>query len=97
MANGSIWGHGAYLGPDYAAAVLDQIGVDTSAAIASGQFGKPLGAQLAKKSMAAECARWPTDPSIASESEIASRSAIIEAPMYPTMRWVRPGKQNEIV
>jgi nitric oxide reductase large subunit len=49
MANGSIWGHGAYLGPDYAAAVLDQIGVDTSAAIASGQFGKPLGAQLAKK------------------------------------------------
>ena len=44
MANGSIWGHGAYLGPDYAAAALHRIGVDTSAAIASTQFDKPVAA-----------------------------------------------------
>ncbi len=42
MANGSIWGHGAYLGPDYAAAALHQIGVDTAAAIALQRYGKPM-------------------------------------------------------
>ena len=44
MANGSIWGHGAYLGPDYAATALHRIGIDISAAIASAQFGKPAAA-----------------------------------------------------
>ena len=45
MDNGSIWGHGAYLGPDYSAAALHWMGQDTAAALAQTQFAKPL-AQL---------------------------------------------------
>ena len=42
MDNGSIWGHGAYLGPDYSAEALHRIGEDTAAAIAQQQYGQPL-------------------------------------------------------
>ena len=38
MANGSIWGHGGYLGPDYSAIALHRIGEDTAAAIAQEHF-----------------------------------------------------------
>ena len=41
MNNGSIWGHGAYLGIDYSAQALHQMGVDAGAALAQQQFGKP--------------------------------------------------------
>ncbi|MEO7199417.1 MAG: nitric-oxide reductase large subunit, partial [Dokdonella sp.] len=44
MDNGSIWGHGAYLGPDYAAAALHRIGESVAAAIAQQQFQQPLAA-----------------------------------------------------
>jgi nitric oxide reductase subunit B len=43
MANGSIWGHGAYLGPDYAASALHQIGLDVGADFADG-IGTPYAA-----------------------------------------------------
>ena len=42
MDNGTIWGHGAYLGPDYSAETLHQIGESTAAILAQQQFGKPL-------------------------------------------------------
>ena len=42
MDNGSIWGHGAYLGPDYSAEALHWMGQDTAAALAQTQFDKPL-------------------------------------------------------
>lgn len=42
MANGSIWGHGAYLGPDYSASALHQMGEGTANAIAQQQHQKPL-------------------------------------------------------
>ncbi|HEX6612420.1 MAG TPA: nitric-oxide reductase large subunit, partial [Rhodanobacteraceae bacterium] len=42
MDNGSIWGHGAYLGPDYSALALHRMGLDTAAALAMQRFGKPL-------------------------------------------------------
>ena len=42
MDNGSIWGHGAYLGPDYSAASLHRIGLDTADSLAQQQYGKPL-------------------------------------------------------
>ena len=45
MDNGSIWGHGAYLGPDYAAQALHRMGMDTVDALALAQTGKPF-AQL---------------------------------------------------
>ena len=32
MENGTIWGHGAYLGPDFAAAYLHTLGVDAAEA-----------------------------------------------------------------
>lgn len=52
MSNGSIWGHGAYLGPDYSADALHRIGEDTAAALAQRQFGQPLAA-LAPERVAA--------------------------------------------
>jgi len=43
MANGSIWGHGAYLGPDFSALALHRMGLVTAEAIAQerhrGTFG----------------------------------------------------------
>jgi nitric oxide reductase subunit B len=42
MDNGSIWGHGAYLGPDYSADALHQIGEDSAGAIALMRFQLPL-------------------------------------------------------
>jgi nitric oxide reductase subunit B len=41
MANGSIWGHGAYLGPDYAAEALHRIGELASEAIAQQHYQQP--------------------------------------------------------
>lgn len=40
MNNGTIWGHGAYLGPDYAADALHQIGVDSAEVMSKEQFDK---------------------------------------------------------
>ncbi len=40
MNNGSIWGHGGYLGPDYAAQALHSMGLDTVDALAVAQTGK---------------------------------------------------------
>ena len=42
MANGSIWGHGAYLGPDYSAAALHRMGQETAQSIARQQFSRPI-------------------------------------------------------
>ena len=42
MDNGSIWGHGAYLGPDYAAEALHRIGLDAAGVLAQQLFGKPM-------------------------------------------------------
>lgn len=44
MANGSIWGHGAYLGPDYSAEALHRIGVETAEAFAEQTYQQPLAA-----------------------------------------------------
>lgn len=44
MNNGSIWGHGAYLGPDYAADALHRIGESTAGTLAQGRYGQPLAA-----------------------------------------------------
>jgi nitric oxide reductase subunit B len=52
MDNGSVWGHGAYLGPDYSAEALHQMGQDTANAVALKQYGKP----LAKLDAAAQAA-----------------------------------------
>ena len=42
MDNGSVWGHGAYLGPDYSAEALHELGADTADALARAHYGKPL-------------------------------------------------------
>lgn len=42
MDNGTIWGHGAYLGPDYGAEALHEIGDDVASALAQQQYAKPM-------------------------------------------------------
>lgn len=41
MQNGSIWGHGAYLGPDFTAEYLHTLVMGTSAFLAEQHFGQP--------------------------------------------------------
>lgn len=41
MANGSIWGHGAYLGPDYSAEALHRMGERTGEAVAHERHQRP--------------------------------------------------------
>lgn len=42
MANGSIWGHGSYLGPDYSADALHRMGLETAELLAQQVHGLPL-------------------------------------------------------
>ena len=42
MENGTIWGHGAYLGPDFSAAYLHTLGVDAAEAQAQKLFGRDM-------------------------------------------------------
>jgi nitric oxide reductase subunit B len=44
MQNGSIWGHGAYLGPDFSAAYLHELAVDAGNAFARQEFNADLSA-----------------------------------------------------
>jgi len=47
MENGSIWGHGAYLGPDFSASYLHTLGVDASESLAHQRYGRPMQALTA--------------------------------------------------
>ncbi len=40
MENGSIWGHGAYLGPDFSAEYLHALSIEASQTIGSRDYGK---------------------------------------------------------
>ena len=42
MENGTVWGHGAYLGPDFSAAYLHTLGVDAAEAQSQKLFGRPM-------------------------------------------------------
>lgn len=42
MQNGSIWGHGSYLGPDFSARYLHELSLDAGQMIANRLFGKDL-------------------------------------------------------
>lgn len=42
MNNGSIWGHGGYLGPDFSAQYLHNVAVDTAEIFAEQRHGRPL-------------------------------------------------------
>ena len=44
MQNGSIWGHGSYLGPDFSAQYLHELSLETGQAIARQDFGEDLSA-----------------------------------------------------
>ncbi len=41
MDNGTIWGHGAYLGPDFSAQYLHNWSLDVADHAARGQFSRP--------------------------------------------------------
>jgi nitric oxide reductase subunit B len=42
MDNGSIWGHGGYLGPDFSAQYLHNLAGDVAETLAEQRFGRPL-------------------------------------------------------
>ena len=42
MENGTIWGHGAYLGPDFSAEYLHTLALDAAAALSNQLYAKPL-------------------------------------------------------
>ncbi|MEJ2285817.1 MAG: cbb3-type cytochrome c oxidase subunit I, partial [Desulfobacterales bacterium] len=42
MQNGSVWGHGSYLGPDFSAQYLHELSLETGQAIATQEFGADL-------------------------------------------------------
>ena len=42
MENGSIWGHGAYLGPDFSAEYLHTLAVDAGELLAKQNYSRPL-------------------------------------------------------
>jgi nitric oxide reductase subunit B len=44
MQNGSIWGHGSYLGPDFSAQYLHELSLETGQVIARQEFGMDLSA-----------------------------------------------------
>lgn len=54
MQNGSIWGHGSYLGPDFAARYLHELSLDAAAAAARQAFGRDLAGLDASQRAAVE-------------------------------------------
>ncbi|MCF8078747.1 MAG: hypothetical protein K9K88_05625 [Desulfobacterales bacterium] len=42
MQNGSIWGHGSYLGPDFSARYLHELSMDAGGTVARESYGRPL-------------------------------------------------------
>ncbi len=58
MDNGTVWGHGAYLGPDYPAEALHRIGADTATAVAQREYGKAV-ADLTPAELAAVRSQVP--------------------------------------
>ena len=51
MQNGSIWGHGSYLGPDFSATYLHELAVDAGNAIARQEFNADLSALDARSAV----------------------------------------------
>ena len=41
MENGTVWGHGAYLGPDFSAEYLHSLAVDAAATLSQSLYGRP--------------------------------------------------------
>ncbi|MGB7758812.1 MAG: hypothetical protein WBL61_03230 [Bryobacteraceae bacterium] len=59
MEHGSLWGHGAYLGPDYSAEYLHRLSEVTLDTIANEKYGKPF-AQLSPDERSIASARTMT-------------------------------------
>ena len=59
MEHGSLWGHGAYLGPDYSAEYLHRLSEVTRDTIATEKYGRPF-AQLSQDERSIVSARTMT-------------------------------------
>jgi nitric oxide reductase subunit B len=59
MEHGTLWGHGAYLGPDYSAEYLHRLSEVTRDTIAAEKYGKPF-AQLSRDEQSVASARTIT-------------------------------------
>jgi nitric oxide reductase subunit B len=78
MENGTVWGRGAYLGPDFSAAYLHTLALDAAQTEAQQTYGRPLEAPGNQKRDAVEAAkqrllqenrynpgpRWPIAPAV---------------------------------
>jgi nitric oxide reductase subunit B len=49
MNNGSIWGHGGYLGPDYSAQYLHTLAVHAAETLSRQRFNQPVAALTAEQ------------------------------------------------
>ncbi len=60
MENGTVWGHGAYLGPDFSAAYLHALSTDVGDTIARTSFNRGLGSlnTAERDAVAAETGQW---------------------------------------
>lgn len=54
MENGSIWGHGAYLGPDFSAAYLHALAIDVGEMLATERYNRHLAALTAVQRQAVD-------------------------------------------
>ncbi len=79
MEHGSLWGHGAYLGPDYSAEYLHRLGEVTLDTIATERYGKPF-AQLS-----------PDERSVVSARTVAALKENRYEPASRTLRF-SPGE-----
>ncbi len=102
MEHGSLWGHGAYLGPDYSAEYLHRLGEITRDTIATANYGKPF-AQLSADEQSVASVRTiaalkgnrydPTSRTLQfSAGEVASfRAQVPEWSHYFTAKDAAPG------
>ncbi len=101
MANGSIWGHGAYLGPDYSAEALHQMGQHTAEAIAQQRYRQPFAALSAplqaavRGETAVELKTNRYDPATATLHLTASQTAVYRQQIdYWTEYFRHPSKNG---
>ena len=102
MEHGSLWGHGAYLGPDYSAEYLHRLSEVSRDTIAVGKYGRPF-AQLSPDEQIVASAEVRTvlkenryDPAsrtlLLSPGEVAaSRSQTVDWSDYFTKQGAAPG------
>ena len=69
MENGTVWGHGGYLGPDFSAEYLHALAVDAAAMLSRSLYGRPQADLTATE----QAALGDGSPSTAQDKPLSSR------------------------